>query len=71
MLQFHTTSLTLVPPLELMTHGLLLLFQQTANDSDDATLLLPTPTGSTTFQVGRIQIDTNDLDSTLSASAAQ
>ena len=45
-----------------------------ANSTDDAaaaTLLLPTPTGSTTFQVGRIQIDTSDLDSTLSASAAQ
>ena len=41
------------------------------DDADDATLLLPTPTGSTTFQVGRIQIDTSDLDSTLSASAAQ
>lgn len=42
-----------------------------ANDASDATLVLPTPTGSTTFQVGRIQIDTSDLDSTLSATNAQ
>lgn len=47
------------------------LSANSTDDSDDATLLLPTPTGSTTFQVGRIQIDTSDLDSTLSASAAQ
>ncbi len=42
-----------------------------ANDSSDATLLLPTPSSSSTFQVGKIQIDTSDLDSTLSASQAQ
>lgn len=42
-----------------------------ANDAADATLVLPTPTGSSTFQVGQIQIDTSDLDSTLSATAAQ
>lgn len=47
------------------------LSANSTDDADDATLLLPTPTGSTTFQVGRIQIDTSDLDSTLSASAAQ
>lgn len=41
------------------------------DDASDATLLLPTPSGSSTFQVGKIQIDTSDLDSSLSASAAQ
>lgn len=47
------------------------LSANSTDDSDDATLLLPTPTGSTTFQVGQIQIDTDNVDSTLSASAAQ
>tara|TARA_A200000159_G_scaffold102774_1_gene95521 strand:+ start:20 stop:982 length:963 start_codon:yes stop_codon:yes gene_type:complete len=47
------------------------LSASSANDAANATLVLPTPTGSSTFQVGQIQIDTSDLDSTLSATAAQ
>jgi len=47
------------------------LSANSTDDASDATLLLPTPTSSSTFQVGKIQINTNDLDSTLSASAAQ
>ena len=47
------------------------LSASSANDSANATLVLPTPTGSSTFQVVEIQIDTSDLDSTLSATAAQ
>ena len=47
------------------------LSANSTDDAADATLLLPTPAGSTTFQVGRIQIDSQDVDSTLSASAAQ
>ena len=47
------------------------LSASSANDASSATLVLPTPTSSSTFQVGRIQIDSSDLDSTLSATAAQ
>ena len=47
------------------------LSANSTDDADDATLLLPTPTGSTTFQVGQIQIDLSDVDSSISASAAQ
>lgn len=43
----------------------------TASDVTNATLLLPTPSGSSTFQVGRIVIDTAGVSSDLSASAAQ
>ena len=41
-----------------------------ANDADDATLLLPTPASSSTFQVGRIQIDSSDLTASIDATAA-
>jgi len=41
------------------------------DDAADATLKLPTPTGSTTFQVGQIQIDLDDVDSSISATNAQ